>query len=564
MNSGHPARRKEIAVVGLSCRLPQAPDPASFWRLLRDGIDAITDVPEKRWDVTAWHDEDPAAPGKLSSRRGGFLPSVDTFDAHFFGISPREAAAMDPQQRLALELAWEAFEDAGILPSSPGRTGVFLGAIYDDYATLVDRAGPAAITQHTVTGLNRGMIANRVSYALGLTGPSLTVDSAQSSSLVALHLAVESMLRGESDLALAGGVNLNLLPENTVGATKLGGLSPDGRCHTFDARANGYVRGEGGGVVLLKPLAAAIADGDPVYCVIRGSAVNNDGSGDSLTTPAADAQREVIRLAREQAGVAPEEVQYVELHGAGTRLGDPIEAAALGAELGRPDGEPLRVGSVKTNVGHLEGGAGIVGLIKTALAIRWRQLPPSLNFSSPNPRIPLAELGLRVQRELGEWPHPDRPLIAGVSSFGLGGTNCHVVLADQSGPQPGPVAERPAPGVVPWLLSARSEEALRAQAARLAEHVEQNAGLNAEDVGFSLATTRTALEHRAVVVAGDRATALHGLSALANGVPDTSVVRGEATTGAVAMMFSGQGAQRPGMGRELCARFPVFAEVFDD
>ncbi|MFD7316046.1 SDR family NAD(P)-dependent oxidoreductase [Streptomyces sp. NPDC059883] len=565
-DSGHPARRTDIAVVGLSCRLPQAPDPASFWRLLRDGVDAVTDVPGQRWNAAAWHDEDPAAPGKLISRRGGFLPAVDLFDADFFGISPREAAAMDPQQRLALELAWEAFEDAGILPSAPGRTGVFFGAIYDDYATLVDRAGPTAITQHTVTGLNRGMIANRVSYALGLTGPSLTVDSAQSSSLVALHLAVESLLRGESDLALAGGVNLNLLPENTVGATKLGGLSPDGRCHTFDARANGYVRGEGGGTVLLRPLAAAIAHGDPVYCVIRGSAVNNDGSGDSLTTPAADAQREVLRLARERAEVAPREVQYVELHGTGTRLGDPVEAAALGAELGRPDGEPLRVGSAKTNVGHLEGGAGIVGLIKTALAIHRRQLPPSLHFNSPNPRIPLAALGLRIQREPGDWPHPDRPLIAGVSSFGLGGTNCHVILADHR-PRREPATARPAPvpaPAVPWLLSARSEEALRAQAARLAGHVRQHPGLDAEDIGFSLATTRTALEHRAVVVAEDRATAVRGLSAIADGTVATGVVRGEATAGKLAMMFSGQGAQRVGMGRELCGAFPVFAGAFDE
>jgi pimaricinolide synthase PimS1 len=295
----------------MACRLPMAADPDAFWRLLRDEVDAVTEAPDDRWDVQALYDRDPAAPGRANARHGGFLEHVDRFDPGFFGISPREAAAMDPQQRLTLELCWEALEDARVLPGAlrGSRTGVFIGAIWDDYATLLHRQGLTAISSHTVTGLHRGIIANRVSYTLGLHGPSLTVDSAQSSSLVAVHAACESLLRGESTVALAGGVNLMLAPDSTVGAAKFGGLSPDGRCHTFDARANGYVRGEGGGVVVLKPLAQALEDGDEVYCVIRGSAVNNDGTTEGLTVPSPQAQADVLRQALARAGIGPGAVQ---------------------------------------------------------------------------------------------------------------------------------------------------------------------------------------------------------------------------------------------------------------
>ncbi|MER5646398.1 type I polyketide synthase [Streptosporangium sp. NPDC002524] len=434
-----------IAVVGMACRLPHAPHPGAFWNLLSEGRSAITEAPAGRWGGDA------SAP-----RFGGFLDDVDRFDPEFFAISPREAAAMDPQQRLVLELAWEALEDARILPAdlAATSTGVFVGAIAADYAALLHRQGPGAITRHTMTGLNRGLIANRVSYALGLRGPSLTVDSAQSSSLVAVHLAAESLRGGESTLAIAAGVNLNLVVDATIAAERFGGLSPDGRCFTFDARANGYVRGEGGGVVVLKPLARAVADGDRIHCVIRGSAVNNDGdpggggSGNGaltsgLTVPNPDAQAEVIQLATERAGVAPGAVQYVELHGTGTRVGDPIEAAALGAALGagRTSAEPLAVGSAKTNVGHLEGASGIVGLLKVALSIAHRRIPASLNFETPNPDIPFDRLNLRVQSGTGPWPRLDRPLVAGVSSFGMGGTNCHVVLTEP--PPAGPLSVDP-------------------------------------------------------------------------------------------------------------------------
>ncbi|MFD8871087.1 type I polyketide synthase [Streptomyces sp. NPDC059590] len=568
-----PQAKSPVAIVGLACRLPNAPDPEAFWDLLRTGGSAVVPVPAGRL---------PARPGS-APYFAGLLERVDTFDARFFGISPREAVAMDPQQRLMLELAWEAMEDAGFGPDTlaDGRTAVFTGAIWDDYATLLHRHRPHDITRHTMTGLHRGIIANRISHRLGLRGPSLTVDAAQSSGLVAVHLACESLRRGEADLALAGGVNLILAEESMrVAEAQFQGLSPDGRCYTFDARANGFVRGEGGGMLLLKPLAAAVRDGDPVYCVIEGSAVNNDGATDGLTRPSAEAQADVVRQAWQAAGVAPAEPQYVELHGTGTPVGDPIEAAALGAALRgrRPADTPLRVGSVKTNVGHLEAAAGIAGLLKTALSIHHRRLPPSLNFATPNPDIPLDELGLRVQTELGPWPDERRRLTAGVSSFGMGGTNCHVVLAEPPAtatatasarptpPPPGDASARPAPPVTPWVVSAASAEALPAQAAALREHLRAHPGLHPVDVGHALATTRTAFPHRAVVLGTGMGTGtgtdggelLGRLDALAAGADATGVFRGRAGGGRVAFLFSGQGSQRPGMGHELCAAYPVF------
>ncbi|WP_145871328.1 type I polyketide synthase [Streptomyces capillispiralis] len=556
----HTGDNEPIAVVGLACRLPGADSPAAFWELLGGGTSAITDVPEDRWGAGA-----PAA-----VRRGGFLDGVADFDASFFAVSPREAAAMDPQQRLVLELVWEALEDAGILPAAlrSTPTSVFVGTLRDDYTNLLYQRGTDAIGQHTMTGVNRGVIANRISYHLGLHGPSLTVDAAQSSSLVAVHLACESLRSGESTTAIAAGVNLNLLAENTVTEQRFGALSPDGVTYTFDARANGFVPGEGGGVVLLKPLRQALADGNRVYGVIRGSAVNNDGATDGLTVPSRAAQEQVLRAAYQRAETAPAEVQYVELHGTGTPVGDPIEAAALGAVLGagRPGQEPLLVGSVKTNIGHLEGAAGIAGLIKTLLALHHRHLPPSLNFETPNPAIPLADLGLDVHREPAAWPRPDRPLVAGVSSFGMGGTNCHVVLAeapatpdtqDPDGTPAGPSA------VLPWVVSAAGDAALRAQAGRLHAHVTAT-GPSARDVGWSLATSRTVFRHRAVVLAADPTGLLDGTAALAAGRPAPNLVTGTAEGGRTAVLFTGQGAQRTGMGQELYETFPAYAAAFDE
>ncbi|MGA4838242.1 SDR family NAD(P)-dependent oxidoreductase [Streptomyces sp. G45] len=491
-------------------------------------------------------------------RRGGFLDRVDAFDPAFFGISPREALAIDPQQRLFAELAWEALEDAGIVPETlrSSATGVIVGAIAGDYAALAQRGG--AITQHSLPGLNRGVIANRVSYALGLRGPSLTVDSAQSSSLVAVHLAVDSLRKGECTLALAGGVALNFAPESAEVAGRFGGLSPDGRCFTFDARANGYVRGEGGGVVVLKPLADAVRDGDTVYGVILGSAVNNDGATEGLTVPSAEAQASVARQACEDAGVDPAQVRYVELHGTGTPTGDPLEASGVGAAYGsaRPAGEPVLVGSAKTNVGHLEGAAGIVGLIKTALSIRHREIPASLNYETPNPRIDPDALNLRVQTASGPWP--DAPLVAGVSSFGVGGTNCHVVLAEAPGApasdEDAPAAGEPEVPLTPWLVSGRTPAALRAQAERLREH--RAADADAFDVGWSLAATRTHFEHRAVALGLDHDAQL---AALAAGSELPGLVTGvTGDHGKVALVFPGQGSQWEGMARELLRTSTVF------
>ncbi|MFP3991525.1 beta-ketoacyl synthase N-terminal-like domain-containing protein, partial [Streptomyces sp. E11-3] len=558
---GSVAESEPIAVIGMSCRLPGASGPAAFWELLTEGSSAITEAPPGRWD---------GSEAETGPVRGGFLGGADEFDAAFFGISPREAAAMDPQQRLVLELAWEALEDSGIVPATlrGSRTAVFVGTLRDDYTNLLYLHGTDAVTQHTMTGVNRGIIANRVSYYLGLRGPSLTVDAAQSSSLVAVHLACESLRGGESQAAVAAGVNLNLLAENVVTESRFGALSPDGTTYTFDARANGFVPGEGSAVVVLKPLAQAQRDGDRIYGVIRGSAVNNDGATDGLTVPSASAQEAVLREAYQRAGVAADQVQYVELHGTGTPVGDPVEAAALGAALGagRAAGSALRVGSVKTNVGHLEGAAGITGLVKTLLSVHHRQLPPSLNFAEPHPGIPLAELGLDVQRELTDWPRDVTPLVAGVSSFGMGGTNCHVVVSEA----PARVAEddggarEGAPGVLPWVVSGRTEAALRAQAGRLHAFAIARPEQAPQETGRALATRRTVFDHRAVVVSEGRDGLLGGLAALSSGSPAAGLVTGTAEPGGLGFLFTGQGAQRVGMGRELYAEFPVFAAAFDD
>ncbi|WP_433498685.1 SDR family NAD(P)-dependent oxidoreductase [Sphaerimonospora sp. CA-214678] len=557
------AGRDVIAVVGMSCRFPGASDVNAFWELLRDGVDAVTDVPAERWE---------AEPGFAAlpeeARRGGFLEHVDRFDAGFFGISARQAATMDPRQRLLLELSWEALEDARVPPDRlrGGGAGVFVGAIWDDYAALAHRYEAATGSPYAMTGLHRGMLANRISYVFGLRGPSLVVDTAQSSALVAVHFAVESLLRGECDIALAGGANLVLAPESAATSAAFGGLSPSGRCAAFDASADGYVRGEGGGLVVLKPLARALSDGDRIHCVILGGAVNNDGGGETLTTPDRDAQEDVIRRAHASARVRPADVQYVELHGSGTFVGDPVEAAALGAVFAGRGGHRVRVGSVKTNIGHLEGAGGIAGLLKTALCLRHRRLVPSLHFRDAGPRIPLDEFGLRVQTETGPWLDEDRPLVAGVSSFGMGGTNCHLVLAeppasvDATPVDDAPVAAGPIvrPAATPWPVSARSRAALRGQADRLLAHLPGHRDL---DVGFSLATTRSALDHRAVLLAPDRAGYERGLAALAAGLPAPGLVEGVASGGEVAFVFPGQGSQWAGMALPLLAASPVFRDL---
>ena len=421
----------EIAVVGLACRFPSAEDPESYWRLLANGVDAIREVPGDRWDLESLYDPDSKAAGKMSTRWGGFLERVDAFDPQFFGISPREALQMDPQQRLFLELAWEALENAGIAADGlrGSRTGVYAGVMWNDYAKLLG-SELGNLSEHSATGQDTSIVPARVSYALGLEGPSVAINTACSSSLVAVHTACQSLLRGDTEMVLAGGVHLVVSPHSTVSMTKFGAMAPDGRSKAFDQRANGYVRGEGGGLVVLKPLRDAVRDGDRVWAVVRGGAINNDGFSNGLTAPNPKAQEAMLRDAYDGSGIGRSSVHYVETHGTGTLLGDPIEAGALGSVLGR-DREAenfLRIGSVKTNFGHTEAAAGAAGLIKVLLSIGRRQIPPSLHFERPNPHIPFGAIGLEVQTELGPWPRPAEKAVAGVSSFGFGGTNASLIF----------------------------------------------------------------------------------------------------------------------------------------
>ena len=558
--------RDGIAVVGMACRMPGAPDLAALWRLLRDGVEAVGEPPSDRVAGCA---------------RGGFIAGADMFDADFFGISPKEAAASDPQQRLALELSWECIEDAGIVAEriAHSAVGVFVGVMGGDYAELV-AADRRAITHHSLTGVGRAVIANRISYALRLGGPSLTVDTGQSSSLVAVHLACESLLRGESELAVAGGMNLILSSFGNALAAEFGALSPEGRCYAFDARANGHVRGEGGGMVVLKRLTDALADGDRVYGVISGSAMNTGSDERGMTVPSQGAQVAVIEEALTRSGIDSAAVQYVELHGTGTPVGDPIEAAALGAAYGRgrPGDVPLAVGSIKTNIGHLEGAAGIAGLIKAVLCVHRRELVASLNFEEVNPRIPLEQLGLRVVRVPEPWPAGGHRIAAGVSSFGMGGTNAHLIIQEPppaaegltAADAPGPFAVADVAGglcVWPLLVSGRGTQALRAQAARLHEHLAR-AETPLADVACSLVSTRAELEDRAVVIGGDREGLLAGLRALSRGEPAAGVVErlGEGASrtisrsGEPVFVFPGQGSQWEGMAVELLDSSDVFAD----
>jgi acyl transferase domain-containing protein len=524
-----------IAVIGLACRFPGAGSPRDFWRLIRDGAEAT------------------ALPGDVAE-----------FDADFFNVSPREAAAMDPRQRLALELAWEVLEDAFVVPETlrGERVGVYLGAMNDDYGVLTVAQ---EFDHHSFPGVSRAMIANRISYALGLHGPSLTVDSGQSSSLVAVHLACESIRTGESELALAGGVHLNLASETASLETEFGALSASGHTYAFDARADGYVRSEGGGLVLLKPLGAALDDGDPIRAVIRGSAVGNAGrSAAAPTVPSVPGEVDVIRRALRTAGLDAGQLQYVEAHGTGTEIGDSVEATALGEVFAGPRRHPLALGSVKTNIGHAGGAAGIAGLLKTVLAIENATIPPSLNYADPGPGIDPENLGLRVNATLTPWPDDRGPRRAGVSSFGMGGTNAHVIVEQAPARPKGEAPER---GNAPtaWVLSGRSERALANQAARLLTHITADAALDVGDVGWSLATTRSVFEHRAVLVGADRGALTSGLAGLAAGESHPDALVGRARTpGKTAFVFPGQGTQSLAMGAQLYGRFPAFARAFDE
>jgi acyl transferase domain-containing protein/aryl carrier-like protein len=567
-----PAREagEPLAIVGMAFRFPGgADDPESFWRLLRDGVDAIAEVPPDRWDADAYYDPDPDAPGKMVTRWGGFLEGIDRFDARFFGISRREAVSMDPQQRLLLEVGWTALESAGLAPDhlAGSSTGVFVGISGNDYARRVAAAGAAGIDAYAGTGSVLSAAAGRISYALGLHGPSLAVDTACSSSLVAVHLAGQSLLSGECDLALAGGVNVILAPEVNVNLSRARMMAADGRCKTFDARADGYVRGEGCGVVVLKLLSRALADGDRVLALVRGSAVNQDGRSIGLTAPNGPAQEAVVRAALARAGVEPSTVGYIEAHGTGTPLGDPIELGALAAVFGpgRAADRPLLVGSVKTNLGHLEAAAGVAGLIKAVLALERGEVPPHLHLQTLNPHIDLGDAPLVVPTVSASWPIPDGPRRAGVSSFGFIGTNAHIVLEQAPSPLEEPAEASPERGRHLLALSARSPESLRSLAAAWRRKLEEE-GAPLADLAFSAHTGRSAFPHRLAVAAAGSPQAAEGLAAFLEERSAPGLVTGSAAAEEpprIAFLFSGQGAQLPGMGRRLAEAWPAFRHALE-
>jgi myxalamid-type polyketide synthase MxaE and MxaD len=570
------ARQEPLALVGIACRFPGgANDPEAYWQLLRQGVDGISDVPPGRWNADAFYDPAPGARGKMRVRRSGFLKGhdVDCFDAPFFGIAPIEANSLDPQHRLLLELTWEALEDAG-LPAerlAGSRTGVFVGIATADYAQIVMRElGLEDVDGYVTTGNAANTAAGRLSYVLGSRGPAVALDTACSSSLVALHLACRSLRSGESDLALVGGVNLILTPDVNVLYSQMGALAPDGWCKSFDASADGMVRGEGGAVIAVKRLADALRDGDRVLALVRGSAVNHDGRSSGLSVPSGTAQREVLRSALADAGVMPAAVHLVEAHGTGTTLGDPIEAEALIAEMGagRPDGTPLVLGAAKASIGHLEAAAGLAGLVKVALAMKHREIPPQMHFSSLNPEIAPGRFPLVVPTKPLPWPDSERPRIAGVSAFGVSGTNAHVILeaprlADR---KPGASDGEALPQPEAWLLpiSARSAGALRELATAYEKIVTERRDVGLADLCFSAAVRRSHLEQRLAVVGRSREELAEGLAAFVRGELDPRFFKGALQPGRrprLAFVFSGYGEPWPGMGRALLEREPAFREA---
>jgi natural product biosynthesis luciferase-like monooxygenase protein/amino acid adenylation domain-containing protein len=566
-----PAESDAIAIVGMGCRFPGADSVEAFWQLLRDGVDAITEVPAGRWDTGTLDD------ARGVGRRGGFLQHVDGFDSHFFGVSPREAAQIDPQQRLLLEVAWEALEDAGYAPDQLGgtQTGVFVGISNSDYAQLQFNANGSP-DAYAGTGSALSINANRLSYMLDLRGPSMAVDTACSSSLVAVHAACRSLLAGESRLALAGGVNLLLTPKLTEALARAGMMSAEGRCKTFDAAADGYVRSEGCGVVVLKRLAEAVRDGDRVVALIRGSAVNQDGRSNGLTAPNGLAQQALVRQALANAGVAASQIGYVEAHGTGTPLGDPIEFGALGTVLreGRAGDAPCLVGSVKTNIGHLEAAAGIAGLIKAALCLEREHIPPHLHVRNLNPHLPTEDSPLEIATRARQWKHGTAPRFAGVSSFGFGGTNAHVILEEApalleavpAAPDEVPaVAQTERPAHV-LSLSARSHDALRELARRYADHLALHNEQALSDVCFTANTGRAQFAHRLAATGESREQLALALRAFADGGRADGLRQAHAPgrrRSQTAFLFTGQGAQFAGMGRELYETQPGFRRALD-
>ena len=553
-----------IAIIGMGCRFPGgANDPESFWQLLRNGVDATSEVPPSRWDIDAYYHPHPDSLGKMYARRGGFLDSaVDEFDAQFFDINPREAISLDPQQRLLLEVAWEALENACQAPDklTNSQTGVFIGICNSDYKQIV--INPQDIDLYTGTGNIFSLVAGRLSHSLGLHGPTLVVDTSCSSALISVHLACQSLRNRECNSALAGGVNLILQPEGTIALSRMRALAADGRCKTFDASADGYSRGEGCGVVVLKRLSDAIANGDNILATIRGMAVNHDGPSSGLTVPNGLAQRSVIRDALNNARVKPEEISYVEAHGTGTSLGDPIEVRSVVETLspGRSPQYPLKIGSVKTNIGHLEPAAGVASLIKVVLAMQHREIPPHLHLHQLNPHISLEGTNLKIATELGEWSvAPEQRRMAGVSSFGMSGTNVHAVL--EEAPEKNPVVndrERP---IHILALSAKSETALRALAGRFEDYLESNLSVNLSDVCFAANAGRSHFSYRLAIIAESSEQVCQQLAALAKG--SEPIAESPLQQPKIAFVFAGEGSHYLNMGRQLYETQPTFRQVLE-
>ncbi|WP_406164082.1 type I polyketide synthase [Streptomyces canus] len=541
-----------MAIIGMACRYPGGVNsPQDLWQLVATGTDAISAFPTNRgWDLEELYDPDPGNSGTSYTRDGGFLYDAGDFDPAFFGISPREALGMDPQQRLLLEVTWEALESTGVVADSVRgqAVGVFIGGNGNDYASMMTRA-PEGVDGYLMTGNAASVVAGRISYALGLVGPAMTVDTACSSSLVALHLAGQALRSGECSLALVGGVTVMSTPGTFIEFSRQRGLSPDGRCKAYAAAADGTGWSEGVGVLLVERLSDARRNGHRILAVVRGSAINQDGASNGLTAPNGPSQRRVIRQALAGAGLAASEVDVVEGHGTGTRLGDPIEAEALLATYGqnRPNDQPLLLGSIKSNIGHTQAAAGVAGIIKMVMAMREGVMPHTLHADEPSPHIDWTSGAVELIREQQPWPVTDHPRRAGVSSFGASGTNAHVIIEQAPEAEPAQDTEPGTPpAVVPWVVSARSEAALRDQLAQLREFTDTS-DASPVDVGWSLVTTRSLFEHRAVVLDGDW----------------DHPITGQTTPGRLAMLFTGQGAQHPGMGRELHDTFPAYAHAFD-
>ncbi|MEO8110497.1 MAG: SDR family NAD(P)-dependent oxidoreductase [Ginsengibacter sp.] len=566
------ALAEPIAIIGMACRFPGADDPQSFWQLLHDGVDAISEVPPGRWDKHAYYDPDPAIAGKSFSQWGGFLKQIDEFDPFFFGISPVEAKYMDPQQRLLLELSYEAMDDADqTMEKLAGTTtGVFIGISGNEYSSF-QYDDPAIITSHSGTGSALSIAANRISYYFDLHGPSLALDTACSSSLSAVHLACQSLRNGECRMAFAGGVNLILSPAPSIAFTKAGVMAPDGRCKTFDGSANGYVRGEGGGVIVLKELSSALADGDNIHAVIMGSAIRQDGRTNGLMAPNPEAQEAMLREAYLAAGIEPAKVQYVEAHGTGTLLGDAMEVKALGVVIGanRENG-PCSIGSVKTNIGHLEAAAGMAGLLKVILSLKHRLIPPSLHYHSPNPHISFEDLNLRVNNELTPWPAVPGAALAGLSSFGFGGTNVHMIIREADFYDEEKIdneqADLHSANCYLLPLSANSSEALHSTAAAFGKMLASDFAVATNDICSAAAHRRSHFYYRLAITGDSREELCNKLQAFSlEGQQANNLIikKPEKQKPKLVFVFPGQGGQWLGMGRELLAQEPIFLKEIE-